>query len=232
MNLTLNTYEFIGKTSFALECFRIKRAELLLKYLNRSLSLSSTKKNEQFNNVDYSDDELISLLDVDDYRAFELIYRKYVHELFRYARKNISSREDCEEIIHDIFLDIWKRRNSLQHIVSIKGYLVSCVKFKIIRYIQRSKVKAKYIEHFKNFELGYDLQETPERTTESLTSLLLNGISELPSRCQEAITLRIQEKLSNEEIAKRMNISKKTVEVYMLRAFNHLRNKSNLIDNN
>jgi len=160
----------------------------------------------------YSDQELLSFLNFNDDAAFEFIYRKYVKELFRYARRNISTKEDCEEIVQDIFLDIWKRRHNLHHVNSIKAYLISSVKYKIIRYIQHSKVKKKYAEHFKAYELFYDFQETKIDPSESLLSRLLDGISGLPLGCQEALKLRLLENLSNDEIAERMKISKKTVE--------------------
>ena len=131
MDFPLNVTESILKNSFTWESLRVRGIEILFKDLNKRLCLSSTRGNSQVNNIDYSDSELISLLDVNENFGFEVIYRKYVGELFRYARKNVSSKEDCEEIIQDIFLDIWKRRNSLQHIVSIKGYLLKCVRFKV-----------------------------------------------------------------------------------------------------
>ncbi len=177
----------------------------------------------------YTDEELLLLLMKDDDKAFEFIYRTYIKELFRYARKNISIKEECEEIIHDIFLDIWKRRYQLRHVKSIKAYLITAVKFKIIRHIQHSKVKAKYAEHFKRFELLHDFHVIDRTESEPLIARLLDGMEGLPLRCQEALKLRLLESLSNDEIAQRMNISKKTVEGYMGRAFSHLRTIPTLI---
>jgi RNA polymerase sigma factor (sigma-70 family) len=81
----------------------------------------------------------------------------------------------------------------------------------------------KYAEHYRLFETLYESLEEAERTPEAIQSQLINTLADLPERCQTAIKLRLLENLSNGEIAQRMNITKKTVEVYMLKAFDHFR---------
>lgn len=179
---------------------------------------------------EHSDQELIALLSHGDAKAFEVIYKRHVADLFRFARKTISAKEDCEEIIQEVFVSLWERRESLR-ILSLKYYLINAVRYKVIRYIQHHKVKMKYAEHFKLFESMYESVEEEDRSPESIQSKLLNTIADLPERCQIAIKLRLLENLSNGEIAERMNITKKTVEVYMLRAFSHFRSSYNKIYN-
>lgn len=177
-----------------------------------------------------SDQELLALLSVGDAKAFETIYKRYVAELFRFARKTISTKEDCEELVQEVFTSLWERREALR-ILSLKYYLINAVRYKVIRYIQHQKVKAKYAEHFKLFEAMFESLEEEDRSPESIQQKMLASIAELPERCQVAIKLRLLENLSNGEIAERMNITKKTVEVYMLRAFDHFRASYNKIYN-
>ena len=83
-------------------------------------------------------------------------------------------------------------------------------------------MRKKYAEHYTLFEAVYDtIPEYPNEV--SMTAHIERSISRLPLRCQTAFKLRLHENLSNGDIAKRMNITKKTVEVYMLKAFDHLR---------
>jgi DNA-directed RNA polymerase specialized sigma24 family protein len=84
-------------------------------------------------------------------------------------------------------------------------------------------VKRKYEEHYKFFEVMYESTEEEERSPEAIHAMLIKTISVLPYRCQIAIKLRLHENLSNGEIAEPMNITKKTVEVYMLKTFDHFR---------
>ncbi|MBS1682219.1 MAG: RNA polymerase sigma-70 factor [Bacteroidetes bacterium] len=169
-----------------------------------------------------SDQELLALLSHGDANAFEAIYKRHVADLFRFARKNISSKEDCEEIIQEVFVSLWQRHKSL-HILSLKYYLLNAVRYKIVQYIRHKQVKAKYAEHYKFFETLYETAEEQQHSPEDIQRALIQTISDLPERCQVAIKLRIFENLTNGEIAERMNITKRAVEVYISQAFRHFR---------
>lgn len=171
----------------------------------------------------HTDQELLQLLLESDQLAFELIYRKYVSGLYRYTRKNISDKKDCEEIIQDVFEILWARRATLNIQTSLHAYLLGIVRHKIIGYFRKSAQKRKYTEHFLSFEAAYTALQASEADNTVIQSTLNEIIQELPDRCQEALRLRLAEDLSNPDIAKRMNISIRTVEAYMFRAFNHIR---------
>lgn len=171
----------------------------------------------------HTDLELISLLQSGDKQAFEAIYRRYVQSLYRYARKTIASSEDCQEIIQDIFTDLWMRHPALGHVTVLNAYLFRMVKYKVIRYLQHSQVKKRYAEHYMLFEALYDSTSDNEHHPEALRQMIETGLANLPERCRCAIMLRLTENLSNGDIARRMNIKKRTVENYMVTAFNHLR---------
>ena len=170
-----------------------------------------------------SDPELSALLRQGDHAAFEVIYRRYAKDLYRYARKNIAVAEDCEEIVQDIFTSLWTRHADLD-IESPRHYLLTAVRFKIIRYFRHHAVKKKYASHYTWFTLAHETMEEESFDPEIIQERIMEHITELPERCQMVIRLRITENLSHTEIAERMNITRKTVEMHMLRAFDHLRN--------
>ncbi len=176
---------------------------------------------------DLSDSELVTLLSRGDGSAFEAIYRRYTADLFRFARKNISAREDCEEIIQEVFESLWARRKSIQIETSIRFYLFGMVRYKIIHYFKSSSktstFKQKYAEHYLLFEAAYDNLNGESFDSSAIEALIEKSIGELPERCQVALKLRLHENLSNTDIAKRMNVKKTTVEMYMFRAVSHLR---------
>lgn len=172
---------------------------------------------------DKSDTNLVALLIQGDEKAFEAIYRRYVAALYRYASKNIPAKEDCEEIIQDVFESLWARHSELQHVTALSAYLYRMVKYKVIRYFQHSKVKKSYADHYRLFEATYTTQEIGEEEKKSMMELIEHGLTQLPERCQLAIRLRLKENLSNKEIAERMNITKATVENYIVKAVSHLR---------
>lgn len=171
-----------------------------------------------------NDKELTNRLIKGDIQAFETIYRKYASGLYRYARKNIPSKEECEEIIQDVFESLWRRHGELQCVEVLDAYLYRTVRYKVICYFRHQSVKQKYADYFRQFEATYDAPNGIEEVQSlSPQSLLDNVKAYLPSRCQQAVRLRLIENLSNADIASRMNISKGTVENYMVRAFQCLR---------
>ncbi len=169
--------------------------------------------------------ELVARLNMGDRDAFRTIFLTYSKEMLRLANKNIQSKEDCEEIIQDIFESLWNRRESL-HITSLKYYLLSAVRHKVINYFKKSAVKRKYEEHYRFFEAVYDSIPAAERDLEIIRLKIEEAIAKLPPSWRTAITLRLSEDLSNQEIAERMNITKKTVESYMFQAFARIRSTS------
>src|SRR5688572_10426977 len=134
---------------------------------------------------------LVASLNRGDRAAFATIYRKYAAELYAYARRNISRKEDCEEMVQDIFESLWSRRESIRIEVSLRFYLLKMVKYKTIRYFRDKGVRKRHEEHFLLFETVYNRQ--PELDAEVIQARIDRLISELPERCQVALRLRLRE---------------------------------------
>lgn len=171
----------------------------------------------------HTDAELVTLLIQSDARAFETIYRRYASELYTYARKNIATNEDCEEIVQDVFEEIWQHHHKLTFVSMLKGYLYRMLRFRIVKYFRHENVRRRYLEHYMFFEAMYDNFSEATLDADSVHSSIERSLSQLPERCQQAVKLRLNENLSNDDIARRMNIKKSTVENYMVTALSHLR---------
>lgn len=164
----------------------------------------------------------MTLLNNGDQQAFEFIYRKYAADLYEYARRNISIKEDCQEIVQEVFESIWARHKTLR-ITTIRFYLIKMVRYKVIHYFRHSRVKRKFAEHYLLFEAIYDTGGYDPKDPSQMQEKLDRSISQLPDKWQTALRLRLYEDLSNSDIATRMNVSKKTVEWYMFEAFARIR---------
>lgn len=172
----------------------------------------------------HTDTELVTALLGGDEKAFEIIYFRYVKALTRYARSRVSNKEDCFEIIQEVFESLWIKQSSLSHILVLEAYLYRMVKYKVIRYYQHNRVIQKYSDHFKAFEMTVaETEENEELVT--LRELINTTLTELPERWQVAVRLRIDENLSNGAIAERMNIDKSTVKRYITAALSYFREK-------
>ncbi len=163
-------------------------------------------------------DELLALLKQGDVKAFETIYNSYVDELYRHARRVIPNKEDCEEILQTVFESLWRSREKAD-IRSLRAYLYKAVGFKVADYLKKKSVHQRYVEHFKIFEAVYDNADDRARVDE----LIEGGIERLPKRLREIVRLKLNENLPNEEIAKRLRLSKATVNTYMHQAYDHFR---------
>jgi len=168
------------------------------------------------------DAELVSLLGKGDKKAFEIIYRIYASALYRYARRNIDVKADCEEIVQEVFESLWAGHERLTHLGVLGAYLFQKVKYKIIRYFQRDTVWRKYAKHYALFEVIYDNADDEEKGPYLVQAMIGRSIAQLPERCRLAIKLRLSENLSNSDIATRMKIKASTVENYMVVAYRHL----------
>ncbi len=112
------------------------------------------------NYFDLSDAELISRLRKDDRIAFETIYRHYASDLFKYLSGKVDTKDDCEEILIDVFIALWLDRYSVKS--ELGDYLSASVKHRLILYA-RNKPKSQLFTHLKYS--SYETREE-ERTSE------------------------------------------------------------------
>jgi len=167
-----------------------------------------------------ADDDLITLLKHDD-DAFKIIYHKYSTKLYQSAYNIIRDREACEDIIQELFMEVWLKRKSIKINTSLKSYLFISVKNRVLMKLRSQKIT-----------LGEDAMEflidnyaTDNMTEErSLKKFLAQEVDRLPEKCAEIFRLSRNEQLSNKEIAESLNISVKTVENQISIAIKRLRN--------
>ena len=93
--------------------------------------------------LDKPDGELCELLFKGDSKAFELIYNKYFKYLYRYVNHSLGSKEDSEEILHDLFLSIWQNRSNKQ-ILDLRVYLYVSARNLINRHLRNKINFSKY----------------------------------------------------------------------------------------
>lgn len=171
---------------------------------------------------DHSDAQLVALLKTGDAKAFETIYRRYANPLFRYACQNINNRQECQEIIQDVFESLWARRSAAT-ILNLKPYLYNMVRYLMVRYFRKDRQQQKYAQHYILFEAAMNNLPEEDWTPEKIRDWMIKNLEGLTDRAKTAFRLRLLENLSNPEIAERMQINKVTVESYIIKAFNHFR---------
>ncbi len=163
--------------------------------------------------------------------VFSKIYMHYFPRLLRFARFYVLSEEESENIVQDIFADIWTNMNVFDSIHNIDAYLFTVVKNKCVDYL-RNQVsfheKKHKLQDIDGKELAfklYSLQQMDENllSADDVERLLNDAIEKLPERCREVFLLSRMEGLKNREIAERLQVSVSTVENQMTIALRKLK---------
>ncbi len=170
---------------------------------------------------DFKEDDLLSKLSRNDHNAFNEIYRRYWGDMFRSAYNILREKDDCMDIVQEIFVWLWEHRHTVR-IISIRSYLLAAVKFKVANYIQKGKVRASFFDQLETMEEPQEWMSERIEVKELMT-IITQFIDELPDKCRNIFVLSRQEQLSNKEIADRLNLSVKTVENQMTIALRKLR---------
>lgn len=155
--------------------------------------------------------------------AFQQLFERYWVRLYKTACKHIQDREFCEELVHDIFIDLWERRASLE-IQTFPAFLTTMVRYQVHNYYRTKRKLYVASDAVALDEVVSVANEGARRVEEiDLYAELGYHLEQLPKRCQEIFLLSRMEHLTNQEIAMRLGISKRTVENQITYALKFIR---------
>ncbi len=157
-----------------------------------------------------------------DRSSFTTIYKKYWYKLFLIAQRRLNDKAVSEELVQEIFVQLWEKRESLQ-IQSLENYLVRAAKYAVIDYIRTQIVKNNYIHYYRSFIEQEDLQTENIVAVNDLTSLMEKGLKTLPEKSQEVFRLSRMENWPVTKIATHLQLSEKGVEYHITKSIKTLR---------
>ncbi len=162
-------------------------------------------------------------------RAFDQLFHLYSPRLFHFALGYLKSKEDAEEIVQDVFVKIWERRQHLRPDFSFKAYV-----FKIAFNAILNRIRKRGSERAFQAHLHHHKELTHNETENSILLADLErfssrAVDQLPSRRQLIYRMSRQDGLTNQQIADHLHISPKTVEVQMSEALKFLRKQLSCI---
>ncbi len=158
-----------------------------------------------------------------DIAAFEQLFHKYYPGMCSYAESLVNKSEVAEEVVQDVFYNVWKNRADLKIIASIKSYLFRSVFNNSMMYLRKAKREFPIEE-----QTGYLEPETHEDLSEEMDAREMNAaviytLESLPERTSEIFKLSRFEGMKYREIADKLSISVKTVEANMGKALKAIR---------
>lgn len=157
-----------------------------------------------------ADDALVTMLMDGSEAAFDLIYERYWKKLYNEAYKRLNDSSDSEEIVQDVFVDLWNKRENRQ-IDNLRGYLLGAVRYQVFAVYHKRKNLPAFEEPLDYMAFSSDDADSGYMRDELLASIHL-WLETQPEKRREIFRLRYLEGLSTLEIAEQLDISRKTVQ--------------------
>jgi len=158
-----------------------------------------------------------------DHHALRFFFDKYYVDICNYVNLYIRNKSVAEDIVQDIFIYFWEKKEIIKMDSSVKSYLLTAARNKYLNHLRSEKshlaINQEIISNSETFvNPNYNLLDISR-----IEGLINESIDKLPPRCREVYLLHKHDNLSYKEIASRMEISEKTVENQMTIAIRKLR---------
>lgn len=161
-----------------------------------------------------------------DHWAFEALFREYYLPLTRFAWRYVESKAVAEELVQEIFSEIWEDRAELNITESVRSYLYKAVKHRSLNYLKHQRIQYKYdTQWMDKREKVSTIEYRDPGHIERIKEAIRVAIEELPPRSRMTYKLHRYDGLTYQEIADVMDISVKTVESQMTRTLQMLRER-------
>ncbi|MFS4466837.1 RNA polymerase sigma factor [Maribacter sp. 2210JD10-5] len=175
--------------------------------------------------LDYDNNILLkSALKNGDEKAFRVFYDKYFDSLSNYLNSLTNDKAATKDILQEAFITFWNKRDELLLDRSFQSYLFKIAHNIFINQYRKNTRKLKLLD-----EIAYSVKiatlENDQDLVERKITFLRETISQLPTRCRQIFEMGKYQGYTYKEIAEKLNISVKTVEVQMGKAFSILRDK-------
>ncbi|MCW0481317.1 RNA polymerase sigma-70 factor [Gaoshiqia sediminis] len=153
---------------------------------------------------------------------FSKVFDEYYSSLCFFSNKYLEDMDLARSLVQEVFVDLWTKRENIALKYSVKSYLYTAVKNRSIDYLRTVR------KNVKLSAVGDCQLETPFRDAleeAELNDRINKSINELPEKCREVFVLCRFEGLKYSQIAEKLNISVKTVEMQMGIALKKMREK-------
>lgn len=154
--------------------------------------------------------------------AFDALFRAWYPPLVQFAERLLREREGAEEVVQDVMLELWKRRETLVITGSPQGYLYQSTRNRALNRLRHLRVE--------NRDDEFDADTLPSRgasdgeaAASEVEVALEKAVNSLPPRCRQVFELNRVQGLKYAEVAEALGISVKAVEAHMARALRTLR---------
>lgn len=159
-----------------------------------------------------------------DLRQMEVLFKAYQTALCNVAYNMVLDRDTAKDIVQEVFIQLWRNKDSIEFGPAIKGYLFKATTHLSLNYLQKEKKTQKFSNEIKS-----QFDESANHNYESveikeMEFRIREAIEKLPPKCKAIYLLSRHEGLSYKQIAEHLELSPKTIENQMGIALEKLRN--------
>ena len=173
------------------------------------------------------DQQLMQQIKAGDNSAYDTLFRKYYSYLCMVVMRMTHSKEQSEDIVQEVFLEVWRKKEQLDIKSAVKSYLHRSVVNKTLNKIRDKKLE--FDQDEEKLNSLPNMQSTPLQKIqgEELQSVIKTAFESLPEKCRVVFSMVKYEAMSYKETAEKLEISVKTVENQMSKALRIMREAIN-----
>ena len=160
-----------------------------------------------------------------DKKSFEALFSLYYDALCNFAYLFVQNHEVSEEVVSDVFVNIWHKKERINIHLNVKSYLYKSTKNAVLSYTRKQKLDTVNIEGYQD-TINAETPETLLLKVEK-TNHLYHIINKLPKKAGLVFRMHKVDQMKYREIAEVLGISEKTVENHMGNSIRHLRDMAN-----
>jgi len=177
-----------------------------------------------FSKIDnLSDSLLVTKIRQNDKDAFKTLYDRYSRKIYFFSLKYISDTAEVEDLVQSVFINVWQSRKSLDPDNSVKSYIYKAAVNYIYNYLKRKKIQNRFIESQIQKDEIYSNLTYEQVFFHDLERTINNVVETLPAQQQKIFQLNRTEGLTEQEIAKKLDLSVRTVENQTYRALKKIK---------
>lgn len=166
---------------------------------------------------------MLEQLQSGDNKALETLYRLYYVQLCQVAFKKLGDELLVEELVQDVFLNLWAKRNDLDVNGSLIAYLYATLRNRALHEIRAKMIQSRHYLQIQQQHSAQIPNPEDDYVAKETELKVMKVIESLPAQCREAFRLSREEQLSYKAIAAQMNISVNTVEKHIGKALKILK---------
>lgn len=159
-------------------------------------------------------------IDLSSENDFEQVFKDHYQQLTAFAYQYVESHETAEELVQDVFTNVWIKSSQIEIRTAVKSYLYGAVRNASLNFLKHKKIERRYEEQEQHKSSWF---ETDFLELDELQNEIKGALDQLPEKCRQIFEMSRFEEKKYKEIAEELDLSIKTVENQMGRALKVMR---------